>query len=242
MRFSTRLEPAILVRRYKRFLADVELPSGEVVTVHCPNPGAMTGLKSPGSRVYLSKSDNPKRKLSRTLELVEADGVLVGINTGHPNRLAREAIEDSRIQELDGYSDIRSEVRYGKNSRIDLLLSREGQPDCFVEVKNVHLCRSPGLMEFPDSVTKRGAKHLAELADMVRSGCRAVMLFVIQRGDGECFKLARDIDPAYGLAFDNARSIGVEMLAYDCAIAIDGISILRRVLIDESGKRPHLYS
>jgi len=225
MRFPTPLIEARLIRRYKRFLADVEMAGGEIVTVHCANPGAMTGLAAPGSRVFLSRSANPKRKLPLSWELVEADGGLVGINTAHPNRLAEEAIRAGAIPELAGYPEAAREVRYGRNSRVDLLLTGPGRPDTYVEVKNAHLMREPGLAEFPDSVTARGAKHLAELAAMVAVGHRAMMLFVVQRSDARSFAVARDIDPAYGKAFDLARAGGVEMLAWRCDLSVDEIAV-----------------
>lgn len=231
MRLPSPLTEGRLIRRYKRFLADVELAGGDVVTVHCANPGSMTGLAEPGMRVFLSRSDNPKRKLPLSWELVEADGGLVGINTAHPNRLAEEAIRADAIPELVGYGALRREVRYGRNSRIDILLSDPARPDTYVEVKNVHLLRQPKLAEFPDSVTTRGAKHLDELSDVVSEGGRAVMLYLIQRTDTERFTLARDIDPRYGEAFDRARAAGVEMLAYECMISQDEITVSGRIPI-----------
>lgn len=237
MRFSAPLIPATLVKRYKRFLADVILPSGETVTVHCANPGSMIGLMPAGARVWLSKSGNPKRKLAHSWELLEVDlggGVeLVGINTGHPNALAAEAIAAGRIPELTGYTTVRREVKYGRASRVDFLLEAPGRPPCYVEIKNVHLMRIPGLAEFPDAVTKRGTKHLAELSAMVAQGSRSVMLFLIQIGSARRFSLARDIDPAYGAAFDAARVAGVEALAYRCGIARDGIEVTDKVGIEE---------
>jgi sugar fermentation stimulation protein A len=220
-----------LVRRYKRFLADVELPNGEVVTVHCANPGAMIGLAEPGMRVLLSRSANPSRKLAWSWELVEADGALVGINTLHPNNLVAEAIAAGAIPEVSGYETLRREVRYGKNSRIDILLSSPDRPDAYVEVKNVHLSRRRGLSEFPDSVTARGAKHLAELSAMTAAGHRAVMLFLVHRGDTSAFSLARDIDQGYAVAFDRASAAGVEMLAYQCAVGLDEVIVTRRIPI-----------
>ncbi len=225
MRFPSPLIEARLIRRYKRFLADVELANGEIVTIHCANPGAMTGLVEPGMRVHLSRSANLKRKLPLSWEMVEADGGLVGINTAHPNRLAEEAIAAGAIPELAGYSGMRREVRYGRNSRIDILLTGPDRPDTYVEVKNVHFLRRPGLAEFPDSVTARGAKHLAELSDAVAAGHRAVMLFVVQRSDAERLAIAGDVDPAYGAAFDLALAAGVEMLAYGCRLSVDEIVI-----------------
>src|SRR5262249_40157981 len=226
MRFPAPLFPATLVRRYKRFLADVVLPSGETVTVHCANPGSMIGLNAAGARVWLSKSANPKRKLAHSWELIEVDlgggTELVGINTGHPNALAAEAIAAGRIAELAGYTTARREVKYGKASRVDFLLEAPDRAPCYVGIKNVHLMRRPGLAEFPDSVTQRGARHLAELADMVAAGSRAVMLYLVQIGSAERFALARDIDPGYGRAFDAARASGVEAIAYRCRISCGG--------------------
>jgi sugar fermentation stimulation protein A len=237
MRFATPLIPATLIRRYKRFLADVTLPSGEEVTVHVANPGSMLGLAAPGSRVWLSKSDNAKRKLPHSWELVEVDfgGGLetVGVNTAHPNALVAEAIAAGAIPELTGYASARGEVKYGKNSRVDFLLEGPNGPPCYVEVKNVHMMRIPGLAEFPDSVTARGAKHLAELCGMVEAGSRAVMLFLIQIGSSARMKLARDIDPTYGAAFDRARAAGVEAIAYKCGITVEGIVVIGAVPIDE---------
>src|SRR5215813_5275456 len=235
MRFPVPLFPATLVRRYKRFLADVVLPSGETVTVHCANPGSMIGLDATGARVWLSKSANPNRKLAHSWELIEVDlgggAELVGINTVHPNALAAEAIAAGAVAELAGYASVRREVKYGKNSRVDFLLEAPARPPCYVEIKNVHLMRQPGLAEFPDAVTKRGAKHLVELGAMAAAGARAVMLFLIQIGSARRFKLARDIDPAYGAAFDAARAMGVEAIAYRCGISCEGIEVAEPVAL-----------
>jgi len=233
MNFATPLIPATLVKRYKRFLADVILENGDELTVHCANPGAMEGLKTPGIKVWLSKSNNPKRKLSHSWELAQIESfgekVMVGINTMHPNRLAFEAIEQERIPELTGYDEIKKEVRYGENSRIDLLLTKDGTDLCYVEVKNVHLLRQQGLAEFPDSVTKRGAKHLDELSNMVQEGHRAVMLYIVQRDDCQKFAIASDKDPTYARAFQKARQIGVEMIVYGCSLTPQKIEINHRL-------------
>jgi len=222
MYFTEPLIPATLIKRYKRFLADVSLASGEAITAHVANPGAMIGLAAPGSRVWLSKSANPSRKLPYSWELVEVDlgagAELIGVNTAHPNLLVAEAIAAAAIPELAGYPSTRREVKYGRNSRVDFLLEGPDRPACYVEVKNVHLMRRAGLAEFPDSVTARGAKHLDELAAMAAAGGRAVMLFLIQIGSAAEFALARDIDPVYGAAFDRARAAGVEAVAYRCVI------------------------
>lgn len=228
MIYDPPLIPAILHQRYKRFLADVELENGDVITVHCPNPGAMLGLNTPGNRCWLHNSQNPKRKLLYTLELMEVEApagkVMVGINTNRPNKLAETAILAGTIPQLAGYETLRREVPYGKNSRIDLLLESEGKPPCYVEIKNVHFVRHLGLHEFPDCKTDRGTKHLLELEAMVAEGARAVMLYVIQREDGDKFACAADLDPKYAQTFGEVRQSGVEALAIRCQISLEGIS------------------
>ncbi|MGL4242262.1 MAG: DNA/RNA nuclease SfsA [Beijerinckiaceae bacterium] len=236
MQFRAPLVPGTLIQRYKRFLADVRLDDGSVTTAHCANSGSMLGLKQPGARVWLAPAVNPKAKLAYSWELIEADlpgGVqTVGINTANPNRLAEEAILSGAIVELSGYASLKREVKYGANSRVDMVLSGDAAADCYVEVKNVHMMREADLAEFPDSVTARGAKHLDELAREVRAGRRAVMLFIVQMR-AERFRLAADVDPAYARAFAAARSAGVEALAYICRLAPDGISVDRRIPIEE---------
>jgi sugar fermentation stimulation protein A len=234
MRFEQTLIPATLVRRYKRFLADVVLEeTGDITTVHVANPGAMTGLDRPLSRVWLSDSGNPLRKYPCTWELVETDlgsgAELVGVNTGQPHQLVAEAIETGLIPELRGYPSVRREVKYGQSSRIDFLLDDPERTPCYLEVKNVHLMRKPGLAEFPDCVTERGAKHLRELAAMRTSGMRAVLLFVIQVPSAQRFSVAGDIDPAYAAAFAQARAQRVEMLAWRCNVSLHGIAIVAPV-------------
>ncbi len=193
----------------------------------------MLGLAEPGMRVLLSRSSNAARKLPLSWELVEAEPHgLVGINTALPNRLVEEALRDRRIPELAAYDEIRREVAYGRASRVDFLLRGDGLPDAYVEVKNVHFSRAPGLAEFPDSVTARGARHLDELADMVAAGHRAAMLYLVQRTDSERLAICRDLDPAYGAAFDRARAAGVEMLAYRCAISAEEIALGAAVAVE----------
>ncbi len=225
MKFAAPLIKGRLIRRYKRFLADIELEDGNVITAHVANPGSMMGLKDEGMTVWLSESDNPKRKLPYSWELVEADGALVGINTAHPNGIAAAAIERGDVPSLSGYDHLTREVKYGENSRIDILLSGGDKPDCYVEIKNVTLKRDSHHAEFPDSVTARGAKHLKELAAMVAAGHRAVMFYLVQRADCGAFRLAADIDPAYAVAFAEALAAGVEILCYDCHITPAGICL-----------------
>lgn len=229
MLFEKPLVSGRLVQRYKRFLADVALDDGSTITATCPNTGSMKGLTTPGARVWLSQSDSPTRKYRHTWEMIETDlgvgPVIVGINTNHPNALVSEAIAAGRVEGLTGYAGLRREVKYGINSRIDILLEDAARPACYVEIKNVHLMRAPGLAEFPDSVTARGAKHLVELSAMVEEGKRAVMVYLVQRGDADQLQLARDIDPAYGRAYDAAVKAGVETLALRCQLTSAGITV-----------------
>jgi sugar fermentation stimulation protein A len=246
MQFPSPLERGRLVQRYKRFFADVALHDGREVTAHCPNPGAMLGLNMPGLPVWLSVSDSPTRKLPHTLELVEADGGLVGVNTMHPNRLVAEALAADAIPELSGYAEVRREVKYGEASRVDFLLTSPGrqprrleskdvQPKdsqghrLWLEVKNCHLSRTKGLAEFPDCVAARSAKHLRELQAMVAAGDRAAVLFIVQREDCEAFSACRDIDPAFAAALDDAAGAGVDVLIYRCAMGTDDLRLAQRL-------------
>ncbi|HEX3888027.1 MAG TPA: DNA/RNA nuclease SfsA [Phenylobacterium sp.] len=225
MEFPTPLVPGVLIQRYKRFLADIALDDGTQITAHCPNPGAMLGLNTPGLRAWVSRSPDPKRKLPHTLELVEADGGLVGINTMHPNRLVAEALATDHFPELTGYATHRREVRYGANSRVDFLLTAPDRAPCWLEVKNCHLRRTGALAEFPDCVAARSLKHLKELTARVEAGERAVMLFVIQRTDCDAFSACHDLDPAYARGLTQAAARGVEVLAYACEISPGAVRI-----------------
>ncbi len=227
MRLPHPLYPGRLIRRYQRFLADVELADGTVVTAHCPNTGSMRGCNLPGSPVFLSESGNPARKLRYTWELVQADDCWVGLNTLLPNLLVREGIENGVIGELAGYPLIRPEVKYGENSRIDLLL--EGPAGrCYVEVKNVTLVEG-GTALFPDAVTERGQKHLQELMKVVRNGHRGVIFFVVQRIDGNSVAPADAIDPVYGRLLRQAMQSGVEALAYQALVTPQEIRLDHRL-------------
>ncbi len=234
MLFPTPLLRGTLIRRYKRFLADVELASGETVTAHVANSGSMLGLVEPGMEVWLSESDNPSRKLKYTWELVRDGDALVGINTMLPNRLATEAIEAGTIVELAGYASLKREVRYGRNSRIDLLLTGDGRAECYVEIKSVTLKRD-NRAEFPDAVTARGTKHLGELSDMVAGGARAVMLYLVQRPDCDRFAVAADIDPAYAAALGTVLERGVEAICYACRLSTQEIAVDRPLSIERPG-------
>ena len=227
MRFPTPLVPARLVRRYKRFLADVVLEdSGREVTAHCPNPGAMLGLDASGMRIWLEPNDDPRKKLKYGWRLAELEGGhLAGIHTGVPNRVVREALEARQVPGLGAYETVQAEVKYGQKSRVDFLLSGGEHADVYVEVKNAHLRRDGDLAEFPDCVTARGARHLDELADMVAAGHRAVMLYLVQRTDCARFSLARDLDPGYGVAFDRARDAGVEVMVFGTHITTEAVTL-----------------
>lgn len=218
-----------LASRYKRFFADVILDDGRTVTAHCANPGAMLGLNTPGLGAWLSPASGSKRKLAWNLELVEADGGLVGINTLRPNRLVAEALAADAIAELVSYDVHRREVRMGEASRVDFVLESGGRPRCWLEVKNVHLRRNGPLAEFPDCVAARSARHLRELAARVAEGDRAVQLFVIQRTDCEAFAACAELDPAYAHGLEAAARAGVEVLAYACAIDMDEIRLSHRI-------------
>lgn len=220
MKLNPPLQQALFLRRYKRFLADVRLPSGEEVTIHCPNTGSMKECLAENSDCWFSVSDNPKRKYSRTWDIATTpSGDLAGINTGRANALVAEAIESGIIVELQGYDSIRREVRYGdEGSRIDFLLSG-AQGDCYVEVKNVTLGYEDGQGFFPDAVSARGAKHLRELMLMVEAGSRAVLLFCVQHTGIVCVSPAADIDPLYASTLREAAAVGVEILAYKASLS-----------------------
>ena len=217
-----------LLRRYKRFIADVRLQNGHVAVAHCPNSGSMEACSEPGRPVYLSRHhDNPKRRLKYTWEIIDMPRSLVGVNTLVPNRLVKMAVREDVVPELTGYETIRSEVKYGVHSRVDLLLERNGN-HCFVEVKNCTLVTA-GTAYFPDAVTARGLKHLVELQEQVRRGHRAVMFYLVQRMDAETFRPADHIDPDYGRELRKAVKNGVEILVYDVKIDLEGIRLNRQL-------------
>ncbi len=227
MRFQTQLVPARLIRRYKRFLADCVLEdTGEEVIAHCANPGSMMGLAEPGSRIWLEPNDDPKKKLNYGWRLVDHEnGHFTGVDTALPNRAMKAALIAREVRPLAAYTEVRPEVKYGTNSRIDFLLRGDGLPDAYVEVKSVTLSRRAGLAEFPDSVTARGAKHLGELAKIAQAGQRAVLLYLVQRTDCGQMQLAADIDPAYAAAFETARAAGLETYAIGTHITPQAVTL-----------------
>lgn len=223
MRFQTPLVPGRLIRRYKRFLADVTLEDGAEVTAHCANPGSMMGLAEPGTRIWLEPNDDPKKKLKYGWRLVDHEnGHFTGVDTSVPNRALRAALEAGAVPGLPPYDTVRAEVKFGQNSRVDFVLSG-ARGDVFVEVKSVTLSRQPGLAEFPDSVTARGLKHLQELSSVVQQGGQAFMLYLVQRTDAERVTIAADIDPAYADGLRDAMRAGVQVLALGCRI--DPVSV-----------------
>jgi sugar fermentation stimulation protein A len=238
MRFPSPLLPGRLLRRYKRFLADIEVEGVGEVTAHCPNPGSMMGLDTPGLSVWIERA-LPERKLPFAWRLAELPGGhWAGIDTAVPNRVVKEALAARAVAELADYGTVRPEVRYGARSRVDFLLTEPGLPDAYVEVKNVHLRRRGDLAEFPDCVTDRGARHLGDLAAMVAAGHRAVMLFLVQRTDCARFALAADLDPAYARAFDAATAAGVETIVYGTRISPEGVWLRDPLPLDTGGAPP----
>jgi len=226
MQFQTPLVPARLIRRYKRFLADIRLDDGREVTAHCANPGSMMGLAEEGMKIWVEPNDDPKKKLKYGWRLVDHEnGHFTGVDTAVPNRALRAALMAGEVHEFAAYSEVLPEQKYGEKSRIDFLLKGGGLPDAYIEVKSVTLSRQAGLAEFPDSVTARGTKHLGELAAMVELGHRAVMFYLVQRTDCTAMALAGDIDPAYAAAFAKARAAGVEVLCYDTQISPERVEL-----------------
>ena len=224
----TYLEPlvgGVLIQRYKRFLADVRLDSGEVVVAHCPNSGRMTTCADPGFRVMVSRATNPKRKL----KMVHNGACWIGVNTQRPNEIVFEAAVAGEIAELAGYDGYRREVKYGEKSRIDILAESADRSSCWIEVKNTTLLTADGCLAFPDAVTERGRKHLVELAKQVATGDRAVMVFLCQRTDGHAFRAAHEVDPAYAEALQTAVSAGVEVLILQAEVTPTGTQIIGRL-------------
>ena len=233
MHFEPALQPATLITRYKRFLADVITPDGREITLHCANTGAMTGCATPGDTVWYSTSDNAKRKYAHSWELTETQQHhWICVNTLRANQLVREALNQDRIPELSGYSKLTSEVKYGaENSRIDLMLQAENQPDCYIEVKSVTLLHQ-GQGYFPDAVTLRGQKHLRELQSMAEQGQRAVLFFAVLHSGIESVSAAHHIDPRYSDLLKHVQNNGVEVMCYGAALSAEGIRLTERLPLD----------
>lgn len=228
MKFSEPLIQGKIIKRYKRFLADVELENGDIITAHTANTGSMKTCWEPGWSVLMSYHDNPKRKLKYSLELTNNGDTWIGVNTSLPNKIAIEGIANGTVKELKGYSTIKPEAKIGK-SRIDILLSNEGEDPCYVEVKNVTLLGEKNKGIFPDAVSTRGQKHLEELMGLVDQGIRAAMLYVINREDVKSFSPADDIDPRYGQLLRQASEKGVEILAYKCEVTPKEIKLAKKL-------------
>ena len=216
MKFKDRLLQGTLIKRYKRFFVDIKLKD-KIITAHCPNTGSMLGLMSQGNKTWLSKSNNPKRKLKYTLEIIKVDNELVGVNTLLTNKLVYEALSLKKIKSLVKYNNIKTEVKFSSNTRFDFLISNSNEK-CLLEVKNTTLKRNNKIAEFPDAITDRGTKHLFELISAKEKGFDCCILYLIQRQDCKTFKIAEDIDTNYKMAFDKAMKAGVRILCYDCKI------------------------
>lgn len=227
MKFESSLIKGTLIKRYKRFLADVTLENGSIVTAHVANPGSMLELSRPGSTVWLEVNNNPKRKLKYSWKLIETKNTFIGVDTHYANKIVKEALDNNSLNL--GQKKYQAEVKYGKNSRIDFLIYFEKSPKMYLEVKSVTLSRLKGLAEFPDSKTLRGAKHMDELAEMVKCGFQSTILFLVQRSDTDTFCIAEDIDPNYKKSYKDAIKNGVQVLCYDCIISREGITIGKRL-------------
>tara|TARA_B100001248_G_scaffold259852_1_gene246753 strand:+ start:1889 stop:2587 length:699 start_codon:yes stop_codon:yes gene_type:complete len=227
MNFKKKLISGELIKRYKRFFVDVKIDN-KTVTAHCPNTGSMMGLLEKGNKVWLSKSDNPKRKLKYTLQVIESNGSKVGVNTHLTNKIALDAIYKSKIQNFKNYDFVKQEIKFGNNTRFDLLLTKKNKK-IFIEVKNVTLSRQKGIAEFPDAITSRGQKHIQELLNANKQGYNIYLLFVIQRDDCNKLKIANDIDPKYCELLTKAVKKNLNVLCYDCKFSTKGIKLNRKV-------------
>ena len=227
MKFKNKLLQGTLIKRYKRFFVDIEY-NNKTITTHCPNSGSMMGLLNKGNTVWFSESDNPKRKLKYTLEIIDINKKLVGINTHLSNKIVLEALKEKRIKNLIQFNNIRTEVKFSSNTRFDFLISNN-KKKCFLEVKNVTLTRKNEIAEFPDAITSRGTKHLKELTTAKKKGYESYILYLIQREDCRSFKIAQDIDQEYKIAFTEALKNGVKMLCYDCKLNNEEIRLNNQI-------------
>ena len=227
MNFNNKLISGKFLKRYKRFFVDIKL-GNKIVTAHCPNTGSMMGLTNKGNKVWLSKSDNPERKLKYTLQVIEDNKVKVGINTHLTNKIINTALNSKKIKIFKDIESIHTEVKFGENTRFDFLINEKNQKS-FLEVKNVTLSRKKGIAEFPDAVTKRGQKHIEELIHAYKKGYKVYLLFLIQRSDCNSFKIAKDIDPEYFKLVLNAINNGLNLICYDCKFSPKGIKLNNKI-------------
>ena len=227
MKFKVRLLQGLLIRRYKRFFVDIKYQN-KTITAHCPNSGSMKGLLDVNNKVWFSKSDNPKRKLKSTIQIIEVNKKLVGINTHLTNKIVLESLKEKKIKNLTEFNNIKTEVKYSDKTRFDFFISNN-KKKCFLEVKNVTLSRENSIAEFPDAITSRGTKHLNELMDAKKKGYESYILYLIQREDCKFFKIAKDLDEEYKNTFDSALKNGVKILCYDCKISLEEIKINNQI-------------
>ena len=227
MKFKERLLQGILIKRYKRFFVDIKYKN-KIITIHCPNTGSMMGLLKKGNKTWFSESNNPKRKLKYTLEIIKVEKSLVGINTLSTNKLVFEALNLKKIKKLSQFNNIKTEVKFSNSTRFDFLISNSKEK-CFLEVKNVTLLRNKRIAEFPDAITSRGTKHLSELINAKKKGFQSCILYLIQRQDCNAFKIAEDIDINYKIAFDKAIKAGVKILCYDCKINDEEVKLNNQI-------------
>ena len=227
MRFENKLIPGVFIKRYKRFFVDVQIKN-KMVVAHCPNTGSMSGLLKKGNKVWLSESNNPKRKLKYTLQIIQVKKSKIGVNTHLSNKIVLHALENNLIKELKNLSQIRSEVKFGKATRFDFLIHKK-KYKAFIEVKNVTLMRKSKIAEFPDTVTERGAKHVKELIKASKKGYKIFIFFIIQREDCNLFKVAADIDPEYSRLLSKAVKKKLNILCYDCKFSLKGIKVNKKI-------------
>ena len=227
MKFKERLLQGILIKRYKRFFVDIKYQN-KTITAHCPNSGSMMGLLNDGNKVWFSQSDDPKRKLKYTLQIIEINKKMVGVNTHLTNKIILESLKEKKIKSLIKFNNIRSEVKFSENTRFDFLITNN-KDKCFLEVKNVTLLRKNNMAEFPDAVTSRGTKHLKELINAKKKGYISYLLYLIQREDCKSFKIAKDIDEEYKITYEKAQKKGVKILCYDCKLNNEEIKINNKI-------------
>ena len=230
MKFKETLLQGTLIKRYKRFFADIKYKN-KIITAHCPNTGSMLGLLSKGNKVWFSRSNNPKRKLKYTLEIIESNNKKIGINTLLTNKIVLEALQNKKIKDLTKYSNIKTEVKFSDSTRFDFLLT-DSKEKCFLEVKNVTLFRKKNIAEFPDAITSRGTKHLLELIKAKKGGYQSYILYLIQREGCDSFKIAKDIDKEYEINFNKALMLGIKILCYDCKLNNEEIKLNKQIFYE----------